>query len=163
MSSSHPPHTTTGLKALSSARRMWQESKRLFLLFKSAAAICVWRSQGQKTWLFLWVNYSRTQQGLLKQYGGCVLLMLACRNPFHSLYWHLILHMKDTGPALGGQDPSHQAAAGQLSHWLCWMTAAPAKPPPPHLTQCNMGRKAVQLRDTCHHHTSAAWARSTPH
>lgn len=38
-SSSHPPHTTTGLKALGSAQRMWQESKRLFLLFKSAAPI----------------------------------------------------------------------------------------------------------------------------
>lgn len=38
-SSSHPPHTTTGFKALGSAQRMWQESKQLFLLFTSAAPI----------------------------------------------------------------------------------------------------------------------------
>lgn len=99
MSSSHPPHTTTDLKARSSSRRMWQESKRLFLLFKSAAAICVWRSQGQKTWLFLWVNYSRTQEGLPRQHGGCILFMLLCRNQVHCLYWRLIVHMKDPCPA----------------------------------------------------------------
>lgn len=34
--SSHPPHTTTGFNAPGSAERMWQESNRLFLLFKSA-------------------------------------------------------------------------------------------------------------------------------